>query len=127
MSRKIVVVDDDKFDISMLCRGIQAAGVDIEIVSVNDSNHAIPVLRNEHPDLAVLDLRMPPPDGFGVLEALRSDASVSGLKVLMLSGSPSLSDKQRAEELGVNWYRVKPGTLDGYRQLGAEIYQFAAQ
>lgn len=126
MAKKIVVVDDDLFDISMLRRGIEAAGVDIEIVTVIESNRALTVLRDEHPDLAVLDLWMPQPDGLGVLEAVRADDVVAGLKVLMLSGSTSVSDKQRAEKMGVNWYRVKPGSLDGYRQLGEEISQLAA-
>lgn len=121
MNRKIVVVDDDLFDISMLRRGIKAAGVEIDVVAVNNSSEAIRVLREEAPDLAVLDLKMPTPDGFGVLEELRADDNVADLKVLMLSGSTSASDRQKAEALGVNWYRVKPESLDGYRQLGEEL------
>jgi two-component system chemotaxis response regulator CheY len=121
MNKKIVVVDDDLFDISMLRRGIKAAGVDVDIVTVSDSSNAIPVLRDENPDLAILDLKMPRPDGFDVLSALRSDKGMAGLKVLMLSGSTSAIDQERARTLGVNWYRVKPESLDGYRRLGAEI------
>ncbi|WP_299870589.1 response regulator [uncultured Hoeflea sp.] len=124
MNRKIVVVDDDLFDISMLRRGIKAAGAAIDVVAVNNSSQAIRVLREENPDLAVLDLKMPAPDGFGVLAELRSDDSVADLKVLMLSGSTSASDRQKAEALGVNWYRVKPESLDGYRQLGEELSEF---
>lgn len=125
MNKKIVVVDDDLFDISMLRRGIKAAGVELEVVAVNNSSHALRVLREENPDLAVLDLKMPAPDGFRVLAELRSDDSVADLKVLILSGSTSVSDRKKAEALGVNWYRVKPESLDGYRQLGEELSKLA--
>ncbi|WP_417426313.1 response regulator [Hoeflea sp.] len=126
MNKKIVVIDDDQFDISMLRRGFEAADVEIELVSVIDSRRAVCVIRDENPDLAVVDLSMPHPNGFVVLAGVRADAQISHLKAMILSGSTSVHDEHKAHQLGANWYRVKPETLQGYRLLAAEIGEFAA-
>jgi len=124
MNRKVVVVDDNMFDIAMLRRGLRAAGADVDLIVVSDSGEALGVIADEEPALTIVDVSMPSPDGFAVLSALRSDGRMNEIRVLMLSGSTSTTDRIKAEQLGVNWYRVKPGTLDGYRDLGAEIINF---
>ncbi len=82
------------------------------------------VIADQGPVLAIVDLSMPQPDGFAVLSAVRADERLNDIRVLMLSGSTWAPDRQKAELLGVNWYRVKPDTLDGYRDLGSEIMGF---
>ncbi|AKI01192.1 Response regulator receiver domain protein [Hoeflea sp. IMCC20628] len=124
MTKKVVVVDDNLFDISMLRRGLRAAGADVDLIEVSDSAMAMKVIASEGPALAIVDLSMPEPDGFAVLSAVRSDERLGDIRVLMLSGSTSVPDLQKAEDLGVNWYRVKPDSLDGYRDLGSEIMEF---
>ncbi|MEP3437448.1 MAG: response regulator [Hoeflea sp.] len=124
MTKKVVVVDDNEFDISMLRRGLNTAGADIDLIEVNDSGKAVSVISSEEPVLAILDVSMPVLDGFEVLSAVRAHARLTEIRVLMLSGSTSVTDRHKAEQLGVNWYRVKPETLDGYRQLGTEIIDF---
>ncbi|MCY0146358.1 response regulator [Hoeflea sp. G2-23] len=126
MNKKIVVIDDDQFDISMLRRGLEAAEIEIDVVSVIDSRSAVRVIRDENPDLAVVDLSMPHPNGFVVLAEVRADVHISHIKALILSGSTSVHDERKAHQLGANWYRVKPETLHGYRLLAAEISEFAA-
>ncbi|MCY0094464.1 response regulator [Hoeflea ulvae] len=124
MKKKVVVVDDNMFDISMLRRGLRAAGADVDLIEVSDSGQAINVIASEVPALAIVDLSMPEPDGFAVLSAVRSDERMNETRVMMLSGSTSMPDREKAEDLGVNWYRVKPDSLDGYRDLGSEIMEF---
>jgi CheY-like chemotaxis protein len=124
MTKKVVVVDDNLFDISMLRRGLRAAGADVDLIEVSDSGKAMSVIADQGPVLAIVDLSMPQPDGFAVLSAVRADERLNDIRVLMLSGSTSAPDRQKAEHLGVNWYRVKPDSLDGYRDLGSEIMGF---
>ena len=121
MNKKVVVVDDSEFDISMLRRGLRTAGADIDLIEVNDSGKAVSIISSEEPVLAILDVSMPVMDGFDVLSAVRLDDRLQEMRVLMLSGSTSVTDRLKAEQMGVDWYRVKPETLDGYYQLGAEI------
>src|SRR5262245_43252704 len=78
----ILVVDDDR-QILALFTGLLANG-GYTVTSVESGTAAIEVLQNQSVDLIVLDLNMPPPDGFDVLKMLR--AQKPGLRILVISG-----------------------------------------
>jgi CheY-like chemotaxis protein len=68
---KIMIVDDDKQVTDLLQRLLAIEGY--ETVAVNDSARAVEAARIENPDLFLLDLMMPPPDGFKLCRMLRQD------------------------------------------------------
>ncbi len=69
---KILIVDDDIQTTKLLELLLAERGY--EATSVNDSSQAIKVAKLVNPDLIVLDLMMPEPDGFKVCRTLREDA-----------------------------------------------------
>ncbi len=60
------------------------------------------------PDLLLLDLKMPKLDGFGVLQAIRSNDRHHNLPVVILTTSSEDEDRARSYDLGVNAYIRKP-------------------
>lgn len=88
-----------------------------EVVVVRDGADALDYLlrRNAfaerddgNPAVMLLDLKLPKVDGLEVLKAVRATAELRSIPVVMLTSSREGPDLQRAYELGVNAYVVKP-------------------
>jgi CheY-like chemotaxis protein len=65
------------------------------------------------PSLILLDLKLPRKSGIEVLEWVRSRPGLRRIPVVMLTSSKQTVDINRAYELGVNAYLVKPVNFDG--------------
>lgn len=84
------------------CKGIEV------IASVGDGGEAIRVLKEQTPDMLLLELAIPVMDGLEVLHTLRDDPQLKGLKVLVLSCMMRDHLIQQAMRLGAVYYLVKP-------------------
>ena len=68
---KIMMVDDDKLVTELLQKLLRADGFDT--IAINDSTKAVEFAKSEMPDLFLLDLMMPQPDGFRLCRMLREE------------------------------------------------------
>ncbi len=82
MKRRVLVVDDDPQVLKLFGKILEKGGYSTHLVSTGQQ--VMPLLSREAFDLLVLDLSMPPPDGFELLKQLRS--SMPGLRILVTSG-----------------------------------------
>ena len=79
------------------------------VTTVNQSSRAIDAFEKLEPDLILLDLHMPPPDGFAVMHAVREQVSADDfLPILVLSADASHEAKQRALANGATDFVAKP-------------------
>jgi two-component system KDP operon response regulator KdpE len=105
---RVLVVDDDATLRSTLRIALQADGHDVVIAG--DGRSALQALREDEPDLAVLDLGLPDVGGVEVLRRLRG---WSRLPVVVLSARDGSDDKVQALDLGADDYVTKPfGTAE---------------
>jgi two-component system response regulator MprA len=101
----VLVVDDDLNLLRMLRRGFVLAGY--TVTAVEDGEAALRLLREQEPDLVVLDVMLPEPlDGLEVARRLR--ASGSRVPVLMLTARGQLEDKLVGFQSGADDYLPKP-------------------
>ena len=82
----ILVVDDDPSSLEMHARMVALWSADFRILKARNGKEALAVIRETHPNLVLLDLMMPELDGFGVLEAMRSDENSRNIPVVVLTG-----------------------------------------
>jgi len=80
-----VLVVDDTEDARRLIRRILQAQGNYTILEANNGRQAIEIARKELPDLVILDLMMPELDGFGVLDALKSDPNTAPIPVIVVT------------------------------------------
>ena len=78
---------------------------DCHVTATANGEQAIERFAEERPDLVVLDVSMPPPDGFEVCRRIRE---ISEVPILMLTVRDSTLDKVRALDLGADDYLTKP-------------------
>lgn len=103
---RVLAVDDDE-DIRYVVR-VNLGLADYEVIEAADGREGLEKAIREHPDLVILDVRMPALDGWEVLQALRADPETRGIPVIMLT---VLSDDRyvaRGWVLGADFYIGKP-------------------
>src|SRR6266568_240122 len=96
---KILIVDDEPANVALLQEILVENGY-ARMEAVRDSKLALEACKKFQPDLILLDLMMPPPDGFAILESLRSENDENFLPVVVLTADTSEETKRRALEAG---------------------------
>lgn len=91
MEHKILLVDDDRDLLEMLCSIFQRAGY-TDLVTASSGQEALQAWREQQPALIVLDVMMPGMDGFEVLREIRRTSRVP---VLMLTARGEAEDASR--------------------------------
>jgi putative two-component system response regulator len=107
---KILVVDDDKASTALFCQALLM--YKYEVVTLNESARVLEVATQEHPDLVILDLMMPDPDGFKVCRMLRADQNLRRIPIIIVTALTDIDSKLVAIGAGANDYLVKPFHLD---------------
>lgn len=105
---KILVVDDDVQVTSLLKKYLSAKK--FEVTTINQSSKAMSTAHLLHPDLFILDLMMPPPDGFELCRQLRADPVFARAPILIITAM-DISNSS-ATSFGANDYLTKPFNLD---------------
>ena len=105
---KVLIIDDERISVVMLEQLLKAKGYS-RVLGLTDSREALETCASFNPDLILLDLIMPNPDGYAVLEMLRSsETSESFLPIVVLTADASEEAKERALEAGATDFLVKP-------------------
>jgi DNA-binding response OmpR family regulator len=105
----ILVVDDVPENVRLLAAVLEAQGYDV--VSATDGNAALELAVTAGPDLVLLDVMMPQPDGLAVCRRLREHEETAVLPVIMLTASVG-SEKTTAIEAGADDFIPKPFNRD---------------
>jgi putative two-component system response regulator len=104
---KILIIDDGPANVALLEALLAESGYS-RIASVTDSSTALDVCASFDPDLILLDLMMPPPDGFTILESLRSETGRTFLPIIILTADVNDETRRRALRAGATDFLLKP-------------------
>jgi DNA-binding response OmpR family regulator len=106
---KVLLIDDEEEFIVTLSERLKLRNIDSTVALNGES--ALQLLNNDyHPDVILLDLKMPGMDGMEVLRQIRK--KFTALQVIMLTGHGSEKDKKEAQRLGVYDYLSKPVQIE---------------
>jgi CheY-like chemotaxis protein len=108
LSVRILVIDDDDDVCLLASKALTREGH--AVLTTTDGNEAMRLIEGENPDLVVLDLVMPHPDGFEVLRWLREREQSSDVPVLVLTSHGDERQVRAAFELGATDFLTKPFT-----------------
>lgn len=129
--KPILLAEDNPGDLELTLEALADNNLANRVVVVRDGVEALEYLRCEgkfsqrshgNPAVAILDIKMPRMDGIEVLRAIRADAALKTIPVVMLTSSREEQDLIRSYELGSNAYVVKPvkfsDFIDAVRHIG---------
>ena len=103
---KIVLADDEEHLGHLVKFKLERSGY--QVTWKMDGTQALAAIREEKPDLAVLDVMMPGLTGFEVLQQVKADPELQHIPVILLTARSQESDIVRGLELGAADYMTKP-------------------
>lgn len=109
--RRTVLVADDSREVLEAAESVLREG-GYHVITAADGAETLKVVRQEHPDLVVLDLLMPKMTGFDVLREIRQDARVEGTPVLVMSGVYKDNVLGFLQQLGAQGFLEKQNLRD---------------
>ncbi len=105
MDLKLLVVDDAPDIVRVVVAAARMAWPSCRVITAASGSEALQLFSEDPPDLVVLDVSMPPPDGFSVCRQMRK---MSKVPILMLTVRNATLDKIQAFDLGADDYMTKP-------------------
>jgi adenylate cyclase len=106
MANKILIVDDEPFNLDLLEQ--ELIDQDYLIERANDGAEALEKLPSFQPDVILLDYMMPRMNGLEVLKRLRADETYRTIPVILLTAKATQDDKVRGLDAGADDYVIKP-------------------
>lgn len=107
MIRKILLVEDED-DVFELLSAIFNDPMNYEVLWAKDGYEALKITLDENPAVILLDVQLPGLNGYEVCRSIKSNPTLSNVKILMLSGMTQYQDYQKAQEAGADDYITKP-------------------
>lgn len=104
---KVLVVDDFESMRRIIKQSLMEMGFK-DIILADDGATALPLLKNGNFGLLITDWNMPQMEGIDLVRAVRSDARIKGLPILMVTAEAKREQIIEAAQAGVNDYIVKP-------------------
>jgi len=104
---KVMIVDDEAMNIKILRRLLELEGF-ASFITTSDAPTALSLIRQEQPDIVLLDLMMPYVSGLDILAEVRSDAAISFIPIVILTAVTDRDTRVRAVELGATDFLNKP-------------------
>ncbi len=103
VSSKILIVDDESNIVELIRLYLEKEG--FETVIARDGSDALSKFKSENPDMIILDIMIPEPDGWQVCREIRKTSTVP---IIMLTAKSETFDKVLGLELGADDYLTKP-------------------
>lgn len=103
---KILVVDDDQGTTRLLENILSREGYDV--ITLNDGIDALSVATANEPNLILLDMMMPSPDGLEVYKNLRAESQFTDVPIVFFTSVNDIARKVAALESGASDYIIKP-------------------
>jgi two-component system response regulator MprA len=110
---RVLVVEDEPGIAGFVRRGLLFEGYAVDVAT--DGRTALATLRDDPPDVVVLDLMLPEIDGIEITRRLRSAEAAEGrppVPILMLTARDAIPDRVAGLEAGADDYLVKPFAFD---------------
>lgn len=107
MNATIMIVDDEPINVRVVRKYLQDFGYE-NFLTTSESTAALEIIRKEQPDVLLLDVKMPRVNGLEILQAMRDDADLAHIPVLVLTAAKDAETKFKALFLGATDFLAKP-------------------
>jgi DNA-binding response OmpR family regulator len=114
------VIADDDLEILTMVRTLLRRR-DVKLVEASDGEEAMRLIRENEPDLVVLDVMMPGMSGWEICKAVREDAALSSTGVIMLTGIGERLNEMTSPLYGADAYLDKPFELSDLDEKVSEV------
>lgn len=107
---KVLIVDDIPLNILLIDKMLTK--FKFQVLKANGGETALEIIKNDKPNIVLLDLMMPGMDGYQVIENVRQTITNEEMPIIILSALNSNDDVSRAMALGADEYITKPVMME---------------
>ena len=111
-----ILVADDESGISRLIEAV-LTGYGVRVLSAAHGFEAWRMMRDERPDMALLDLRLPFIDALALTRAVRGNADLQAMRLILCTADRGSDSVTRATEAGIDGLLLKPFTVSDVLRL----------
>jgi two-component system cell cycle response regulator DivK len=115
----ILYVEDNPENRMLVRRILQAEGY--RVLEAQNATHAIAVVKDEAPDLVLMDINMPDIDGYTLTSQFKAMTQFQQVPIIALTANVMRGDRERTLEAGCDGYIQKPIDVD---ELPNQIRRF---
>ena len=109
--KRVLIVEDNEMNRDVLSRRLVRRGYDV-LLAV-DGSHGLAMAANAGPDLILMDLGLPEPDGWECARRLKANAATRHIPIIALSAHAMVGDRQKALDAGCDEFDTKPIDFGG--------------
>lgn len=102
----VLIVDDEPFNIEVLEQAMDES--EYRVLTASNGKEAWEKIKNEEPDLVLLDLMMPVMDGFEVLAKVKDDPMLRNIPIIIVSAEQDSKSVVKGIKQGAEDYLTKP-------------------
>ncbi|MEO0535221.1 MAG: response regulator [Cyanobacteria bacterium P01_A01_bin.123] len=111
---RILVIEDDAANLKLLVDYLEH--LNYAVLGLEEGRRLLQHLTSFRPHVILLDIKLPGPSGYHLIQQVRQHPLWQRLPIVVLSGYAFATDRQKALDLGANDYLVKPVKLQQLRQ-----------
>jgi len=109
----ILIVEDNPILRNLLLQIVEPfEDLGVELITAANGEIALDKIRNERPKIVLLDVMMPKMDGFEVCDIVKKDFNLRDTYIIILTAKGQKTDRQKAKDLGVDYFVTKPFNPD---------------
>ena len=119
---KVLIVDDESFIRFLLEQTLEELEDEgVELISADNGETALEIIRTELPDIVFLDVMMPKMNGFDVCNKVKNELGLHDVYIVLLTAKGQEFDKQKGIDAGADIYMTKPFNPDDVLAKAKEI------
>jgi len=104
--KTVIVIEDDLDAAEMFAEMMRVSGY--QVIKTYSSTPAISLIKNEKPDVIILDIMMPDVSGLEVLRFIRREPELANTPVVIVSAKGTPTDVKTGMDAGASAYLIKP-------------------
>src|SRR5438270_3454799 len=119
---KILIVDDEPHLRMLIHQSLEELEDEgVELLTAGDGEQALDTIREEKPQLVLLDVMMPKKNGFDVCHTVKNELGLAGTCIILLTAKGQEFDRQRGQEVGADLYMTKPFDPDALLEKARSV------
>ncbi len=119
-NKTILIIEDDKMNMKLI-RSVLKLGRRCRILEAESAEKGIQMAREHHPDLILMDIRLPGMNGLEATRVLKDDPDLNGIPVVALTSYSNSEDEGQAIDAGCEAFLPKPIDTQGFKNTIAMI------
>jgi two-component system cell cycle response regulator DivK len=119
--KTILVIEDNEINMKLIRTFLEIGKY--RILEARDAETGIRLLREQRPDLILMDIQLPGIDGLSAAQFIKNDPDLKQIPIIAVTGNAMQMDKEEAMDIGFADYLLKPFSLEVFLEAISNFFK----